>query len=332
MKRLFLAIVALAMPFAIFMGICEYRLSTIPSNQIAAKKYLLKKQNRRVKVLVLGSSHSYYGILPAIVSESTFNLAGVSQSLYYDSALLNRCLETLPSLELVILPVSYFSMENQLDDGIESWRSYYYRYEWGIPHRDWHMAWHVRNFSAYFLCLREIGFRDMILGRIKDATTGFDRMGGCTKPPLSPENSKNFTISSYLQESALIALKRHHRSMKMEHIQENERILNDMAHALKRKGIGLAFVTLPVSKYYSEGMESSAYQRMQNILHRICLSNGGRYLNYTFDKRFSDVDFQDADHLSATGALKFSLILKGEIVSRRFASKSPKLSEHKRHD
>ena len=320
------------MPFGIFLGICEYHLSKVHANQIGAKKHLLEQQNHETRVLILGSSHSYYGILPAILGKPAFNLSSFSQTLYYDDALLNRCLETLPSLELVILPVSYFSMESQLDEGIERWRSYYYRYEWGIPQHDWHMAWHVRNFSAYFLCGKEVGPWNVLLGRIKDVTADFDRMGGWTNRPSGPEINKNSTVASYLQESALIALKRQQSGMKIKNIQENERILNDLARKLARKGIGLVLVTLPVSRYYGEGMDPAAYKRMQSTLNNICSNNGVSYLNHTFDRRFLDGDFWDGDHLNAAGAQKYSLLLKDEIVSRRSATKNLKLSGNGRPD
>jgi hypothetical protein len=148
MKRLVLAVLALAMPFGIIMAIYEIRVSQVPSNQIAAKKHLLDGQKQSINVLVLGSSHSYYGILPGTFSKPAFNLSGVSQSLYYDDALLWRSIETMPSLKLVILPISYLSLESQLDEGVERWRGYFYRYEWGIPQHEWHMDWHIRNYST----------------------------------------------------------------------------------------------------------------------------------------------------------------------------------------
>lgn len=323
MKRLFVAVTALAAPFAILLGLFEVRLAKAPApNQFAAKKYLLERQKQRIEVLVLGSSHSFYGILPSLLGEPAFNLSGVSQSLYYDHALLAKYLNQMPSLKLVVLPVSYFSLEGgRLDEGIESWRCYYYRYEWGLPHRDWHMAWHARNFLGYFLSGNELGRKNILLGKIKDATTDFDPYGGCTNRPVMSDNLKDSGIWSHLSESALVALKRHHGAMKQEQHPENAQILTDIVRQVKHRGIDLVLVTLPVSRYYSGGMNPDAYQRMQTTVKQVAATDGVEYLDYTFDRRFMDADFYNADHLNALGAHKFSLILRDEVVSRRFSNR-----------
>ena len=322
MKRLFLAVAALAAPFAILVGLFEVRLAKAPApNQFAAKKCLLERQKQRVEVLVLGSSHSVHGILPSLLGEPAFNLSGVSQSLYYDHALLAKYLIKMPSLKLVVCPVSYFSLEWQLDESIESWRCYYYRYEWGLPHRDWHMTWHARNFSGYCLCGSELGRKNILFGKIKDATTDFDLYGGWTNRPFVSDNLKDSGMGPHLPESAVVALKRHHSGMKQEQLPENAQILTDILRQVKYRGIGLVLVTLPVSRYYADGMNSGAYQRMQATLRQVTATDGVEYLNYTFDRRFSDADFYDADHLNALGAHKFSLILRDEVISRRFSNR-----------
>lgn len=320
--------IALAMPFGIIMAVYEIRVSQVPSNQIAAKRHLLDGQKQSISVLVLGSSHSYYGILPATFSKPAFNLAAVSQTLYYDDALLRRVIETMPSLKLVVLPISYFSLETQLDEGVERWRGYFYQYEWGIPQHEWHMGWHIRNFSAYFLCGRELGHRNVLLGRIRDVTEDYDHLGGWTNRPATSDSIGNSTMSDYLSKAARLALKRHSSGMKQKNLQENEKILSELAQHLSSRGIGLVLVTFPVSKYYSDGMEASAYRRMQETLSRLSSSKGVSYFNYTFDSRFAELDFWDGDHLNTAGAVKFSKILNDEVVSPYFLKEDPTASKN----
>jgi len=315
MKRLLLLSLALAAPFAAFLGWSEYRLTRVPATQLAAKQWLLARQAAAVTVLVLGSSHAESGILPAELGAAAFNLSGPGQTLYYDQALLAKVLPRLPALRTVIQPVSFLSLESQLDEGPERWRGYYYRYEWGLPHRDWHLGWHVRNFSAYFCYGQEIGLPTILWGRIRDARADFDAWGGWTNRPPPPGGDRADGDPAQLAASARVALHRHQSRMKPENLAINVPFLDDMARRLQPRGIRLVLVTLPVTRAYSAGMNAAAYQRMQTALQQLAQRYRLAYLNYTDDPRFTDADFWDADHLNLAGAKKFSALLRGDLTA-----------------
>ena len=311
MKRFFIKTLALGIPFALFLGAYEFKVSRVHPNSFTVKKALLARQAPEVEVLVLGSSHGYYDVLPGLLGRPAFNLADVSQSLFYDHALLTKYLGRLPALKLVILPVSYFSLGYQLDDGVERWRSYYYFKFYGLLHRDWRQDWNVRNFSDYFLCDEQLGgIKNVFWGTIKDVSTDYDPLGGWTNRVANPAGEKQLSLS----ESAQVALERHHNLMKSQHVQENVAVLEDIIHELKIRGIKLVLVTTPVTRYYSDGMDARQYQQMQDILKRLSSDYGVSYFNYGFDSRFSDEDYYDSDHLNLRGAKKFSLLLKTDVV------------------
>jgi hypothetical protein len=310
-RRFFLKTLALGIPFALFLGAYEFRVSRVHPNSFSVKKAFLERQAQDVEVLVLGTSHTYYGVLPGLLGKPAFNLADVSQSLFYDRALLKKYLGQMPSLKLVVLPVSYFSLGCQLDDGTELWRSYYYYKFYGLYHRDWRQDWNVRNFSDYFLCNEQLGgIRNVFWGKIKDVSADYDPWGGWTNRVANNTGEKPLSLS----ESAQVALKRHHTLMNSQHVQENVTILEDIIHELKVRGIKLVLVTTPVTRYYSNGMEAGQYQQMQDILKRLSSDYGVHYFNYSFDSRFSDEDYYDGDHLNLRGAQKFSLLLKADVV------------------
>jgi len=310
-KRFFLKILALGIPFALFLGAYEFRASQVHPNSFSVKKALLERQAQDVEVLVLGSSHAYFDVLPELLGRPAFNLADVSQSLFYDRALLKKYLGRMPSLKLVVLPVSYFSIGYQLDDGVERWRSYYYYKYYGLHHRDWRQDWNVRNFSAYFLCDKQLGgARNVFFGKIKDVSGDYDPSGGWTNRVDNPAGEKPLSLS----ESAQVALKRHRTLMKTQHVQENAVILEDIIHEMKVRGIKLVLVTTPVTRYYGDGMDAVQYQQMQDILKRLSSDYGVNYFNYSLDSRFSDEDFYDSDHLNLQGAQKFSLLLKTDVI------------------
>ena len=122
MKRFILQLLALGLPIPLFLGAYGHQLSRVHPDEYSSKKALLERQAGNLEVLAMGSSHGYYGILADCLGRPAFNLAAVSQSHYYDRALLEKYLGQLPRLKLVILPISYFSLGYQLDDGIEKWR------------------------------------------------------------------------------------------------------------------------------------------------------------------------------------------------------------------
>jgi len=311
MKRFFLKTLALGIPFALFLGAYEFKASQVHSNSFSAKKALLARQSPGVEVLVLGSSHGYEDVLPDLLGRPAFNLAYVSQSLFYDHALLKKYLGQMPSLKLVILPVSYFSLGYQLDDGVERWRSYYYFKFYGLYHRNWRLDWNVRNFSDYFLCDEQLGgIRNVFFGKIKDVSADYDAWGGWTNRVADHAGEKPLSLS----ESAPVALERHRVLMKPQHIPENVATLEDIIRELKARGVKLVLVTPPVTRYYNDGMNAGQYQQMQYILKRLSSEYGVNYFNYGFDSRFLDEDFYDADHLNLRGAKKFSLLLKTDVV------------------
>ncbi|HWI59183.1 MAG TPA: hypothetical protein VNZ22_18290 [Bacillota bacterium] len=316
MKRLFFSILALAAPFVLLLGKCEWRFHQVPWNEYAAKRALLEARADKVEVLVMGSSHAYRGILPSQLHPQAFNLAGLSQTLYYDQALVKKYLPKVPSLKMVILPVSYFSLECQLDEGIEKWRCFYYAYHYQLPHRNWHENWNSRNFSAFFLGSQQLGYKPMLRGALFDVRSRFDAQGGDAAPVAAPENEPAPCQAERLRQSALGALQRHHQMMRPENVQENRRLLEDFIWHLKQRGIEVVLVTLPTSRYYAQGMDPSHYQRMQATLQDLSAFCGVTYLNYTRDERFSDQDFADSDHLNTAGASKFTRILKEEAVAQ----------------
>lgn len=66
-----------------------------------------------VGTLVLGSSHTYYGICPETLADDAFSLALPSQTLRYDLALLRRY--PLPRLHTLVVPLSYFTLHEDLE-------------------------------------------------------------------------------------------------------------------------------------------------------------------------------------------------------------------------
>ncbi len=125
MRKLWLKILLVIGPLVLCLLLFEIGLSRV-DNSYTFKKRLLHDQAHSIQVLVLGSSHAYYGINPDYFSLKGFNLANVSQPLRYDYALLERYAPKCPDLKVVIMAISDFSLGFRLADSGEYWRDSFY--------------------------------------------------------------------------------------------------------------------------------------------------------------------------------------------------------------
>ena len=290
---------ALLLPLVVGALALEVFLGGVTSSQLQAKQKLLEPQLAELQVLSLGSSHGVNGIEPHLLGARAFNLALNSQSLYYDAELARKYLDRMPKLRLVILPISYLSLEYQLDDSAEAWRCYYYHRFFGLPHRRWIETLSPRNYSLVLLYGKDESL-DLLTGAApRDVRGEFDDWGGLVATRPSPE-SEPFGAAA-----ARRVLERHARAMSPTSFVENVAILERLIDELHRRGIAVALVTTPVSRAYADGMDRARYQRMQDALARLVREHHVVYANHMLDPSFTDRDFHDADHLSPIGAARF---------------------------
>lgn len=294
----------LLLPFAVLVVWYELSEARASDNLYVVKKHLLDAAAEQLEVLTLGSSHGYHGILPGLLGPKAFNLAAPSQSIYYDVELTLAHLGKLPRLQDVILPISYFSLESELDQGIERWRCYYYYRIFAIPHRDRKMAHDVRNFSLYFLYGRHA---DEIVRN--DPSKDFDPSGGLIGH--APSSTKT---PDELRAEGAARVKRHEGMLVPENLAGNIAALGKLQAELARRHIRLTLLTPPCTSYYRDVVHAAHYQRMQSALQEFSQKTGVTYRNYFDDHRFTSHDFMDTDHLSYAGAVKFSRLLAEEVL------------------
>lgn len=287
----------------------EYKLRQVP-NSYNVKKKSLENHAARLQAVILGSSHAYVGINPALLGCTAFNLANTSQSLYYDSQLLAKYLDQMPNLRLAIITVSYFSLEFRLTDSPEEWRSHFYYYYYGIRDETHGLPFtDLRNYSLIAL----YGI---------DETRIISRLGYHVSFSEQLDDNGWFKSKSDIQtleasrESARKTIVFHHGFMKPQYLAENLDNLKAMIEKLQARKIGVVLVTTPVFSTYAERMSAEKYQVLQEQLQRLCATFGIEYFNYYFDPRFKIEDFQNPDHLNLAGAEKFSVIIKDDFVSR----------------
>lgn len=91
MRGFLLKLILFILPVIIFCVFAEVKLRSI-DNDYKYKNEWLGKNASKVKLLTLGSSHTYFGINPEEFSVPAFNLAHVSQDLTFDYFLFEKYL------------------------------------------------------------------------------------------------------------------------------------------------------------------------------------------------------------------------------------------------
>lgn len=85
----------------------------IPNNYTEKQKQIL--QNYDSEVLILGNSHSFYGINPLSFNQKAYNFSNISQSLYFDELLLEKNITHFNNLKYVVLTIDYFTLSQEDD-------------------------------------------------------------------------------------------------------------------------------------------------------------------------------------------------------------------------
>ncbi len=313
MRRLLRKLLLLGLPIGMFLVWFETVRGNRETNLFVVKRNLLAIAAPRVEVICLGSSHEHEGIAPLLVHSNAFNLSAVSQSLYYDCALVEKYAPTLPRLRLVVLPVSYFSMESELDRSQENWRAYYYRHFHGLRHRDWRLETRLRNWSSWFLYGRDFGIAGLRGTLPPVIRSDYDAGGG--RVDTRPLDARPpHPTPDHVQTSAVTAFSRHQGVMDPSLLDANQARLHSLLSFLRARGVQATFITLPVSNGYRTREHVDAQARTAQVLSELKRDFGADWHDFSADPRFVEDDFWDADHLNFTGAAKFSRILGVEVV------------------
>lgn len=272
-------------------------------NIYSLKKEILENNLSKYKVLVLGSSHVLYGVNPALFNESGFNLAQPSQSFYYDYEILLKYIKSMPSLRVVIIPVSYFSFEYDFLNSPEYWRSNFYKIYFGIPDKNEKIDF--RKIQGGFLFLRETALLSLKEIIKVNSELGISDSGAYRCKDVLPKN---------IRKNGLKRIEAQNGIMDRTMVGENEKLLGEIIELCIAANIEPVIITTPALNVYEENLDKRIYLEMQNTIAHFCKKYNIKYYNYMSDGRFSVEDFCDADHLNFKGADKFSRVLNQEIL------------------
>ncbi len=302
MKRFIFYTILFFSPIILLGIFAEILLRKIP-NDYSYKKTYLDSNSKNINVLILGSSHAFYGLDPRYFKFNCFNASNVSQSLEYDYAILKKYNSTLSNLKYIILPLDEFSLYFDLKKSIEPWRVKNYEIYYDI-----HLSNSITDKAEILSNDFNVNGKRLYKFYVKDKTDV-----NCSR--LGWGENYNSSYAQNLVSSGKTAAKRHH-ILTNEHIAHNILILTDLIKLAQAKKIKIIIYTSPAYKTYVRYADKNQLNTTSSIIKQFSKKYSNIYYhNWFTDQSFLATDFYDGDHLNEIGAKKFSIKLDSVIAT-----------------
>lgn len=306
MKRFVIKTIYISLPILVVAILMEILLRNIPNDYLFKKQYL-DKHSSDIETLILGSSHSFYGINPVYFSSKTFNASHISQSLNYDFEIIKKYEANFTNLKTIVLPISYFTLFGKLEAGSESWRVKNY-----VIYYSLNSTKSLSDYSEVLSNRINVNFKRMVLYYVLGHSTI-----SCTK--LGWGTSYNSKNARDLVESGKTAAKRHTRDdintdKYQEIFNDNILILNSIIQWCKENNVKVLLITPPAFEAYRANLNIEQLNTtLKTTSETATKYENCIYYNLLSDSNFVATDFYDADHLSEIGAKKLSVFINKKI-------------------
>ena len=298
MKKFLFHLSKIMLPILFFFLVLEIAIRKIP-NDYQLKKDYLDENAAEINTLVLGSSHTFYGINPEYFSKKTFNAAYVSQSLDLDYEILNTYKSKLKNLKTVLVPISYFSLFETLETDVEKWR--------------------IKNYVMYYGFENKYQFTDNFESLNNHLTQNVKKTVkhyALNKSFITASNlgwGTNFNSKNKKAFKGTFTAKKH-TVTNFNLFDENLKSLHKIITLCRKNNVNIIFITTPTHKSYYQNLNKIQLEKTTKTISELVQNNSNcTYLNLLKSEDFYDADFYDADHLNEIGAKKLSLFLDASL-------------------
>ena len=314
MRRFLIKTTCIALPFLFLSIWAECTLRNMPNDYQFTFDYL-SKHCHEIEILNLGSSHGRNNINPDYFHHSAYN-AGISdQPLEYDYAFFNTFIDSLDILKVLILPISYFSLnrpeihygsekniQNEKERSFirgENIRAMYYKSCCPFNHHPIH---------RHFLFIRTLpmgSVRSALLhasktGILDKSANGSTMTDGIFNPRKQEKQTQDNIIS--------------HRRMSSASSNRNNQRVVSMLRQCQKRNIQVILLSTPVTNDYRKGCNPLQWAYVQAKCEQWAHEyDNVTYVNMFASTRFVNNDFNDSNHLNKDGAEKLTLILDSII-------------------
>ncbi len=304
MKKFIFKISYIILPILFFSICLEIATRNIPNDYKTKDKYI-KANGSKIQTLILGNSHTFYGVNPIYFRSNTYNLAFLSQSVEYDYRLWDRYKNELKNLKTVIVPISLFTLHSTMESDGCGWMIKNYNI-----YMDVHSSSEPKyNFEIFSEKIRPLLEKNYLYYK-KDSTYSMSKELGWAS---RKGTKKGKSIIDYSMD----AFQRHSVDTNL-YVADNIKTLHTFINELDKRKIKIILITTPTYKsYYNLVVAKNQYKEIQKELLKIDSTYSNCiYINSINDDRFLDSDFYDGDHLNEVGAKKYSLFLDSIVNNK----------------
>ncbi len=318
MSRFLKYCILFSLPILVGAAAIEYAIRQIP-NPYRCKYEWMDRHAEEVEVIILGSSHTFYGVKPNLFPQLTYNMANVSQEIEQDLWLLKHWAPRYQHLKTVVLTMSTcFWFNKGLENGDEAFRCCNYKIymhcdlysnisRYNLEIAQWPTAKEKlsKALPCYFSSNNIDGEQHNL-----SSLTGCDQYGWGNIFLLKEKNLKEWNDETEAVNSA-----RRHTPDNWDYTTKNLAKMKELARFCKEQGVQLVLITTPCWPSYYNRISRQQLSKMYQLVDSLQSEYNIPYFNYLKDNRFLEDDFYDSNHLSEIGAAKFTKILIEDIQS-----------------
>ena len=287
----------------VWMGL-EIFYRTTPNNY-TVKAHRIQNHYESCEVLILGNSHAYYGLNPEFFQIPAYNLANISQNLYFDKLLFEKHIEHFKKLKYLILNIEYTTLSHPDDIDGELWRKYFYQSQ---------MKLEVDLISFYDLRQYSLSLSRPLKNSLNTIEQSIKNQSLVDCDDLGWGISYTTKNSSTNMEHLSEIVTKKHEDHSLDFSENLNRIESIIEHC-KQRNIQVLLLSMPVHKTYAERVNSHKVSQIHLSATKIANKHDNVfYLNLFRDSTLTDSDFFDPDHLNHQGAKKCTQIVNAFLI------------------
>ena len=296
MKRFLQEIGLFSVVALLFFGALEWVAESIP-NSYTYKRDYMELYGGEIKTLILGSSNAYDGLNPNVLPNA-FNLANSSQTLEDDYRLLTKYIDSMDSLQIVIVGLGFHSLAATP----EANRRMYYTIYMDLYPR-WPLSWY--SFELFDLeALTKKIIKYIVSRDVTRCDTLGQRVGHTKEAAQSEAEWWNKDVLSLVENDRFNILDFRFQ------IEENIRHLHAIVDLCNAHGVQPVIVQMPVMKEYKRRLPEEQVALMKEVLQSldssaICIDAS--------EWSIPEDGWYNATHITKEASWEFSIKLVDEI-------------------
>lgn len=255
MKKFLRNIALYALPVLVVAVLMEWVAESIP-NSYTYKRDYIEQNGAEIRTLILGSSNAYDGLNPSVLPKA-FNLANSSQTLEDDYRLLAKYIDSMDSLQTVIVGLGYHSLGVTKE---EHRRTYYTIY------MDLYPRWPISKYS-FEVCNPEMLMKKIIKYAVSRDVTRCDSLGqrvGHTRE--AADSGAEWWNKDVL---SLVGNDSFQFSVISSQIEENTRYLHAIVDVCNARNVQPVLVLMPVMGEYKRKLPEEQVALMDDVLQSL---------------------------------------------------------------